>query len=154
VQISGSFALRADGTIWSWTKGARGALEVVRIDAGEGPFLEVASPAGTENVCARRIDGSLWCSSFWCRTPASRSTATASIGSRRLGFDVVEIEEHCARKLDGSVWCWGEGRGRRLAGSALGSEARELAAGGEDHGRRVRPLRPPRRPRDRLLGAT
>jgi alpha-tubulin suppressor-like RCC1 family protein len=152
VEVSGSCARKADGTLWCWgrnefgqvgdgtTQSRLSAVQVATLGAG------VAQVAASRNhVCARKTDGTLWC---W---GAHGTVGDGSFQDRllpvqvpALGADVAQIwaGSHLtyALKMDGTLWCWGSGsfgdgvldrfRSGPVQVTTLGAGVTEISGGG------------------------
>lgn len=125
VEVSGTCARKADGTLWCWGHNKGGQV-------GDGTAEERISPVqvgalgnGTaqvsatgDHVCARKTDGTLWC---WGANMYGASTGTTSAPSfvrspvqvAALGTSVADVavaaSRTCVRKTDDTLWCWGGG---------------------------------------------
>jgi alpha-tubulin suppressor-like RCC1 family protein len=111
-------------------KGAAGATGAAGASGAAGSGADAGMPpdggmaavpcsvdlvASTHHLCARKVDGSLWC---WGRNDHGQvgdGTAAPNVPTpvplSALGTDVAEVavgyDHSCARKKDGTVWCWG-----------------------------------------------
>jgi hypothetical protein len=109
--LSGSCALRNDGTIWCWTIDGHGAVALLRRDEGNGPFVALA--ADELPGCALRVDGGVWCRPSQMYDVArpdvspfgSQPEGTGLRRVKSLGFEGAEVALACARTVDGSLWC-------------------------------------------------
>jgi len=120
------YALKSDGTVWSWGYNGYGQLgdgsvtvrtspvqvsgltNVVDVEASNGPY---GSP------CALKSDGTVWCwgyngygqlgdgSTTQRNTPVQVSGLTNVISIESTGGDAPS--HNCALKSDGTVWSWG-----------------------------------------------
>ena len=129
-------ALRADGSMWCWGRGASGQLGNGATGNTDHPVQVqsmtnvVQQGTGNNHSCAVRADGSVWCwgdnssrqlgnglagcgayGSDYSLTPI-RVVKGNSPSSSEFLADVVQVSavsyHSCAVRVDGSVWCWGE----------------------------------------------
>jgi alpha-tubulin suppressor-like RCC1 family protein len=141
-------ARKSDGTVWCWGSNAFGELGDGTISGTaptcQYPYICKPSPvqvaalgtsvveiaASTDNTCARKSDGKVWCwgsnangelgngttSGQSCHngTPCQPSPAEVTV----LGTSAVELaagyNHICARKNDGTLWCWGNNANGQL----------------------------------------
>jgi alpha-tubulin suppressor-like RCC1 family protein len=116
-------ATRTDGTLWCWGQNYFGQLGIGNYTSHNRP-QQVTTPApggwgavtaGSEQTCATRTGGTLWCWGFnldgelgignntdqdlpqQVITPAPGGWATVSAG----------VYETCATRTGGTLWCWG-----------------------------------------------
>ena len=134
---SHSCAVRDDGTLWCWGRGAGGRLglgsatstqtlpqQVMEDDTDLATGWESVS-VGETHSCAVREDGTLWC---W----GVNDNGQVGVGDdedhnepQQLMADDADLatgwafvdsgQEHsCAVREDGTMWCWGENSDRQL----------------------------------------
>lgn len=107
---NGSFAVKADGTVWSWGEGAQGQLgtgsatDTLTATQVDG-LTDVADiSAGGTRVVVLRGDGTVW---GWGGNGEQR-TPTPVVGLDGVVAVSAGLFRHVALKADGSVWTWGE----------------------------------------------
>ncbi len=123
VERDRSFAIKTDGSLWSWGSGLRNmlgfslpddqdfALSPVRI-GGRNDWDQVSS---YDLSCATTTSGELWC---WGR-PSDDSQEIIPEPTRvGAGSDWTAIAaglwHRCGIKRDGTLWCWGENTAGQL----------------------------------------
>ncbi|RAX16739.1 cutinase family protein [Pseudarthrobacter sp. AG30] len=131
---SGSaYALKEDGTVWSWGYNDEGQLGIGTTDPSAVPvqvtgLTNVINVSADNSVYAVRSDGTVW---SWGGTntfgqlgngtpfigsfvPAQIKglTGVRSIAVGRFGYSI------CALKTDGTVWCWGHNDHGQLGNGA------------------------------------
>jgi alpha-tubulin suppressor-like RCC1 family protein len=138
---------KTDGSLWCWGQNNYGQI-------GDGTNIDRAAPVqvfgsvttwasvslGTNNACATRTDGSLWC---WGNdnygqygngtvnaTPATDSNLPLRIGSLTT-WSTVSIDAYftCATRTDGSLWCTGYNAYGQLGDSSTTSQTRFVRSG-------------------------
>lgn len=133
-----SFALKGDGTLWSWGANFSGVLgdgttddrplpvQVLAAPLSNGRYVAVA--AGGEHALALQADGTLW--AWGANVSGQLGTGTTGtlpnstpvmIGSDRDWTAIsAGVGHSVALKADGSLWTWGENAVGQLGnGSAL-----------------------------------
>lgn len=107
-------ALRSDGTAWCWGRNAAGELgdgTYTNRPYAQQMFINATTPltgvievsAGTNNTCAVRTDGTVWC---WGGNYGPRPTPIAGI-TRAVSVAPMSYASGCALLNDSSVRCFG-----------------------------------------------
>jgi alpha-tubulin suppressor-like RCC1 family protein len=147
VGIGHACAVRKDGTAWCWGSAFAGQLgngtttgqydRPVQVTGG-GDYTAIS--AGTNNACAIRTDGTLWCwgddelgqtgngtVTFSESTPVQAGTATDW-----TSVSVAGINFACGVHADHSAWCWGYGGWGNLGnGTETSSDTPVQVSGGD-----------------------
>lgn len=117
-------ATKADGSAWCWgyngngqigdnTTTQRNAPVQVLGSGGVGTLTNVSEiNAGSNNTCALKTDGSVWCWGFNISGQVGDTTTTQRLAPVQIiasgATDIdTEGDHSCAVKTDGSAWCWG-----------------------------------------------
>ncbi|MBK8479600.1 MAG: RCC1 repeat-containing protein [Proteobacteria bacterium] len=115
----GSFALRADGSLWGWGATYLGTPDGAGIDGIPAALSTLGTNvvevgAGMMHGCARLRDNTVWCWGLNNRGQVgdrTMSTRTVPVRVTTLGTAAAELQvggnHACARRLDGQLWCWG-----------------------------------------------
>ncbi len=142
-------ALRNDSSVWCWGDNQYGQLgdgavgggslhirfHPVRVLTANGPLTDVRQiDAGSDHMCARRGDASMWC---WGSNgdgqlgtgdatdahKAVRVLANAGVAFRNVAKVSVGANSinSCALTVDKTAWCWGYG-GQGAIGDGTGYE--------------------------------
>ncbi|MBO9523206.1 MAG: hypothetical protein J7518_16860 [Nocardioidaceae bacterium] len=125
----GVYALKSDGTVWSWGSGAAGRLgNNTNINSSPSPVQAsisgvTAIAAGDQNGYALKADGTVW--AWGANTNGQDGIGTAGVASYRMvpvqvvGLSgVVSLSNALVVKSDGTVWLWGTtGAGERGDGT-------------------------------------
>lgn len=149
-------ARKNDGSLWCWGRnrdiigGGGGTVNPltspVQVTSLGNPIAAVSAGSYIDpHLCARRMDGTLWCSG----TNRYGEVGTGSFGRSTgqvttLGTSAIEVTAGsgvtCARTNDGKAWCWGSedcvGTGQvgdqnaPVQVASLGSSVAEISAGG------------------------
>lgn len=121
------FAIKTDGTLWSWGENTAGQLGVGNMQTQVTPtqvgtdtdWKQVA--AGCSSVLAVKTDGSLWGWGFNMQGELFGMTGTKYLEPVRLGSDtdwaqvtVIDYRVYGVKK-DGTLWVWGD-NSRNLLG--------------------------------------
>jgi alpha-tubulin suppressor-like RCC1 family protein len=124
VGADGTFALEADGTLWTWGGNGAGQRGIgstedpqptpVRVEALGDDVVHVSG--GTRShACAVTADTNVWCWGYNDYGQVGDGSTLERHSPFRVGLTgVAEVSagdwHTCARKHDGTLWCWGEGR--------------------------------------------
>ena len=133
---STSFAIAADGSLWTWGANSFGELGIGSREKSTRPHLVAAGndwavvSAGTFHSSGVRPDGTLW---TWGRNSQGQlgngdfidSLIPKRIGDATNWVTVTCGNRHCvALKADGSVWAWGWNKYGQL-GTGVASSTNE-----------------------------
>ena len=135
-----SFAVKTDGTLWSWGLATSGVLGLNDVASRSSPtqigaLSDWAQVAAGANFCtAIKTDGTLW---SWgsggngrtgLNDVANRSSPT-QIGALSGWAQVAAGNSHCiAVKTDGTLWAWGSSTGLGNSGSVPVSSPIQIGA--------------------------
>lgn len=122
-----SFAIKTDGTLWSWGSGTNGVLGNNAITHRSSPAQTVAfgtnwkSVAAGAHALAIKTDGTLWCwglnnvGQLGDNTRTHRSSPVQVVGFATNWKQVsAGYRTSGGVKTDGTLWMWGEGADGRL----------------------------------------
>ncbi|HIV03231.1 MAG TPA: S8 family serine peptidase, partial [Candidatus Aphodoplasma excrementigallinarum] len=143
-------ALRADGTVWSWGRGANGQLgngatedvftHAVQVKNADGtPLVDViAISAGGSHSMAKKADGTIWA---WGKNENGQlgngASADSSVPVQVMGLAGIEQisagEYHSmALRADGTVWAWGRNQYGQLGDNTRNSSSTPVQVTGEN----------------------
>jgi alpha-tubulin suppressor-like RCC1 family protein len=139
-------AIRTGGTVWCWGRNNYGQIGdgttmarsyPVQVRGIQDEVVEISVGVGSDRVCARKLDGSVWCWGFGYGPTPKRlvelGDSVAQVSSGGMGV--------CVRKTDGTLWCWGANvqgfvgdgttiwRDQPVQVTALGDAVAQVAAG-------------------------
>ncbi len=139
-----TFALKADGTVWSWGLNFNLALGDPAVAWGgtrtvPGPVVDVSDvvsvAAGVTHGLALKRDGTVWA---WGRnlsgqlgdgTNTDRARPVQVLDLTSVVAIAADLSVSMALKSDGTVWMWGDGYGNRPSRIATLSGVSAISAG-------------------------
>ena len=143
-------ALRGDGTVWAWGRGANGQLgngetedvftHAVQVKNADGtPLTDViAVSAGGYHSMAKKADGTIWA---WGKNENGQlgngAAADSSVPVQIMGLTGIEQiaagEFHSmALRADGTIWTWGRNQYGQLGDNTRNSSAVPVQVTGEN----------------------